>query len=59
MVERQAGLSSFVLASPFGDDDLGTFSTVREMGYDLVEVCVEDLSVLTPRECATQPTGPA
>ena len=48
MVERQAGLSSFVLASPFGDDDLGTFSTVREMGYDLVEVCVEDLSVLTP-----------
>lgn len=46
--DRQIGLSSFVLASPFSDKDLATFSVVRDMGYNLVEVCVEDLSRLTP-----------
>lgn len=46
--DRQLGLSSFVLASPFGDEDLATFSTVGGLGYDLVEVCVEDVSRLTP-----------
>lgn len=48
MTERLVGLSSFVLASPFGDDDVATFPKVRDMGYDLVELCIEDLSILTP-----------
>lgn len=46
--ERQLGLSSFVLASPFSDEDLATFPTVRKLGYELVEVCVEDATRLTP-----------
>jgi hypothetical protein len=36
------GLSSFVLASPVSDADLGLFGKVRSFGYDQVEVCVED-----------------
>jgi D-psicose/D-tagatose/L-ribulose 3-epimerase len=41
------GLSSFVLASPFSDADLGLFGKVRSFGYDQVEVCVEDPGQLT------------
>jgi D-psicose/D-tagatose/L-ribulose 3-epimerase len=41
------GLSSFVLASPFSDPDLGLFGKVRSFGYDQVEVCVEDPARLT------------
>lgn len=42
-----AGLSSFVLASPFTDDSLGLLPGVKAMGYDLIEICVEDTSALT------------
>lgn len=45
---RTLGLSTFVLASPFSDRDLALFAQVREWGYDHVEVCIEDPSVLTP-----------
>jgi len=41
------GLSTFVLASPFSDADLGVFAKVRAWGYDHVEVCIEDPSLLT------------
>ena len=41
------GLSSFVLASPFSDRDVGLFAKVKRWGYDLVEVCVEDPAGLT------------
>src|SRR2546429_7465547 len=41
------GLSTFVLASPFSDADLGLFGKVRSWGYDRVEVCVEDPARLT------------
>lgn len=50
MPENRLGISSFVLASPFGDADLTWFSRVREMGYDLVEVCVEDPALLSAGE---------
>lgn len=42
MAKTQIGISSFILASPFGDEDLAVLPGVREMGYDLVEICVED-----------------
>lgn len=45
---RRLGLSSFVLASPFGDGDVATFPAVRQLGYDLVEICIEDVARLTP-----------
>lgn len=41
------GLSTFVLASPFSDADLGVFAKVRAWGYDHVEVCIEDPSLLS------------
>jgi len=45
--ENRLGISSFVLASPFGDENLPVFSRVRQMGYDTVELCVEGPSRLT------------
>ncbi len=42
------GLSTFVLASPFSDADLGVFGKVKAWGYDQVEVCIEDPALLTP-----------
>lgn len=47
MADRQIGLSSFVLASPFTDDSLDLLPGVKEMGYDLLEICVEEPPRLT------------
>jgi D-psicose/D-tagatose/L-ribulose 3-epimerase len=44
---NQLGLSTFVLASPFSDTDGAAFDHVAGMGYDLIEVCVEDPALLT------------
>ncbi len=48
------GLSTFVLASPFSDQDGDVFDTVAGYGYDMIEVCIEDPRLLTPRWVATQ-----
>jgi D-psicose/D-tagatose/L-ribulose 3-epimerase len=47
MTDLSLGLSTFVLASPFSNADLGVMSQVRAWGYDVIEVCVEDPSLLT------------
>ncbi|MCW2719360.1 sugar phosphate isomerase/epimerase [Pseudonocardia sp.] len=52
MSSRPIGLSTFVLASPFSDEDLHLFAKVRAWGYDLVEVCIEDPAVLTAARVA-------
>jgi D-psicose/D-tagatose/L-ribulose 3-epimerase len=41
------GVSTFVLASPFSDADLGLFGKVKSFGYEQVEVCIEDPGRLT------------
>lgn len=41
------GLSTFVLASPFSDADADAFDRVAYIGYDVIEVCVEDPEVLS------------
>jgi D-psicose/D-tagatose/L-ribulose 3-epimerase len=46
MTDLSLGLSTFVLASPFSNADLGVMSQVRAWGYDVIEVCVEDPSLL-------------
>ena len=46
-MRNQLGLSTFVLASPFSDTDGAAFDQVAGMGYDLIEVCVEDRTLLT------------
>jgi D-psicose/D-tagatose/L-ribulose 3-epimerase len=51
------GLSTFVLASPFSDRDLGALTAVRSMGYDLVEVCIEDGAPLSAGKVATAARG--
>ncbi|WP_300009224.1 sugar phosphate isomerase/epimerase family protein [Pseudonocardia sp.] len=52
MAAHPIGLSTFVLASPFSDQDLHLFGKVRGWGYDLVEVCIEDPTVLTAAQVA-------
>jgi len=46
-MRSQLGLSTFVLASPFSDKDGAAFDQIAGMGYDLIEVCVEDPTRLT------------
>jgi D-psicose/D-tagatose/L-ribulose 3-epimerase len=46
-MRNQLGLSTFVLASPFSDTDGAAFDQVAGMGYDLIEVCVENPALLT------------
>ncbi len=47
-MSRPLGLSTFLLASPFSDDAVRpAFEQVAALGYDLVEVCVEDPAVLS------------
>ena len=41
------GVSSFILASPFSDADLGVAAKVAKMGFTVLEVCVEDPSLLS------------
>jgi D-psicose/D-tagatose/L-ribulose 3-epimerase len=41
------GLSTFVLASPFSDNDGAAFDRVAELGYDVIEVCIEDPDLLS------------
>lgn len=43
----KVGISSFILASPFSDADLHVAKKVKEMGYDVLEICVEDPSLLS------------
>ncbi|UKD57039.1 sugar phosphate isomerase/epimerase [Amycolatopsis sp. FU40] len=44
------GLSTFVLASPFSDADCpAAFAKVAGLGYDVIEVCVEDPQLLSAR----------
>ena len=43
----QIGLSSFVLASPFSDSDLSVASEVSGMGYEVLEICIEDPALLS------------
>lgn len=47
MSVRPIGLSSFVLASPFSDRDGEQYDRVAAMGYDVIEVCIEDPSIVT------------
>lgn len=47
MTDNLLGLSSFVLSSPFADADVQAYRHVAELGYDAIEVCVEDPRLLT------------
>jgi D-psicose/D-tagatose/L-ribulose 3-epimerase len=42
------GASTFIWTSPFGDDQLSLFGRVGGLGFDLLEICIEDPSRVTP-----------
>lgn len=44
---NKIGLSTFVLASPFSDADLHLMRKVKSMGYDVIEICIEDPTKLS------------
>jgi len=44
---NKIGLSTFVLASPFSNEDLHLMSKVKDFGYDVIEICIEDPSKLS------------
>jgi D-psicose/D-tagatose/L-ribulose 3-epimerase len=42
------GASTYIWASPFGDDQLHLTDHVAEMGFDVLEICIEDPARVTP-----------
>lgn len=47
MPANPIGLSTFILASPFSSEDAWAFDRVAELGYDVIEVCIEDPQKIT------------
>jgi D-psicose/D-tagatose/L-ribulose 3-epimerase len=51
------GASTYLWASPFGDDHLDLFVHARKLGCDVLEICIEDPSLVTAaavHEAATE-----
>jgi len=46
-MNRPLGASTFIWVSPFADTELQLASHVRELGFDVLEVCVEQADLLT------------
>ena len=47
MPSNPIGLSTFILASPFSSEEAWAFDRVAELGYDVIEVCIEDPQRIT------------
>jgi len=47
------GLSTFVLTSPFTNDDLHLMGKVKEMGFEVIEICIEDPAKLSSVKIAS------
>jgi D-psicose/D-tagatose/L-ribulose 3-epimerase len=42
----QFGASTFIWVSPFSNQTIGLVKKVRELGFDLIEICIEDPSTI-------------
>jgi D-psicose/D-tagatose/L-ribulose 3-epimerase len=42
----QFGASTFIWVSPFSNETLGLVKKVREMGFDIIEICIEDPAII-------------
>lgn len=51
-MKQALGASTFIWVSPFGDDQLWLVDHVRELGYDLIEVCIEQPHLLNATKLA-------
>jgi D-psicose/D-tagatose/L-ribulose 3-epimerase len=40
------GASTFIWVSPFSNKTLGLIKKVREMGFDIIEICIEDPAII-------------
>ena len=49
---RPLGASTFIWASPFGDDQMWLVEHVRELGFDVIEACLEQPDRLTASRLA-------
>jgi len=47
MLANPIGLSTFILASPFSSEEAWAFDRVADLGYDVIEVCIEDPQKIT------------
>jgi D-psicose/D-tagatose/L-ribulose 3-epimerase len=52
------GASTFIWASPFGNDRLDLFEHVAQLGFDVLEICVEDPALLDAQR-VTEAAGAA
>jgi D-psicose/D-tagatose/L-ribulose 3-epimerase len=50
---NKIGLSTFVLASPFSNADLHLMGKVKDIGYDVIEICIEDPLKLSAEQIAS------
>jgi D-psicose/D-tagatose/L-ribulose 3-epimerase len=42
------GASTFIWTSPFGDDQLHLADHAAQLGFDVLEICIEDPAIVTP-----------
>lgn len=56
-MRRPLGASTFIWTSPFGDDELWLVDHVRKLGFDMIEVCIEQPNLLTPAKLARAAAG--
>ena len=50
---NKIGLSTFILASPFTNADLHLMGKVKAMGFDVIEICIEDPAKLSSDKMAS------
>jgi len=46
-MSRRYGASSFIWVSPFGDDKLDIAQHVADLGFDILEICIEDPALVS------------
>jgi hypothetical protein len=52
----QFGASTFIWVSPFSNKTLGLIKKVREMGFDIIEICIEDLATIDAIRISDEPS---
>jgi D-psicose/D-tagatose/L-ribulose 3-epimerase len=53
----QYGASTFIWASPFSNRTLGLIDRVKEIGFDIIEICVEDPATIDVGAISSRASG--
>lgn len=51
-MSRSMGASTFIWTSPMRDEELGLVSHIADLGFDVIEACLEQPQLLTPARLA-------